>query len=254
MDGVYLSELANANMNFVETQGIIFKVIKYSETSIICDIYTREKGLMSCIVSGVRSSKSGQKAAIYKPVNLVRVVAYDHNHEKLNRIKDISSTFHYQKINWNVLHSSVAIFILEICRNAIREREANYPLYDFIENYFKKLDESNHLNPNIHLVFMAQLSLFLGFAPMDNYSDDAPCFNMREGIFEPKDEPLPFMLDPDNSRIFNEICRNAIEGASTLQLNRQQRNQFTEIWLQYFKYHIPDFKDLNSYEILKMLF
>ncbi len=240
-------------MNFIETSGIIFKVVKYSETSIICDIYTRERGLMSCIVSGVRSGKTGQKAAIYKTINIVQLIAYDHSQDKLNRIKEISLSHHYQRINMDVLHSSVAIFILEVCRNAIKEKEANYPLYEFIESFFKQLDEAATLNPNLHLLFLAQLSSFLGFAPMNNHSENTPCFNLQEGIYENPDDSLPNILDREMSNLFNDICQGAQGRPKHIQTTRHQRNELTEIWLRYFKYHIPGFREINSYDILKII-
>ena len=112
-------------MKVYSTEGIIFRVLKYSETSIICDIFTREKGLRSYIVSGVRTTKAGHKAAIYRPLNIVNLVSYDMEHDKLARITEISLSVHYQNINIDVIISSIAIFMLEVCRNAIKEREAN---------------------------------------------------------------------------------------------------------------------------------
>lgn len=240
-------------MDFIETQGIIFRVVKYSETSIICDIYTRDKGLSSYIVSGVRSTKSGQKAAIYKPMNLVNVVAYDHNIEKLNRIKEICLAYHYQKLNFDVLFSSMAIFIMEVCRNAIKEREANYPLYDFIHSRFISLDESLQMNPNTHLSFLAELSVFLGFAPMDNYSDANPYFNLLEGVYVESDNTDVFVLDREMSYLFYQICKYGQSNPEMIQTTRSQRNQLTEFWMQYYRFHIHGFKDVNSFEILKMV-
>ena len=45
----------------IKTAGIIFQTKKYSESSLIADIYTEEKGLRSYIISGVRSKKGKGK-------------------------------------------------------------------------------------------------------------------------------------------------------------------------------------------------
>ncbi|MBK6666768.1 MAG: DNA repair protein RecO [Saprospiraceae bacterium] len=132
-------------MKVYSTEGIIFRVLKYSETSIICDIFTREKGLRSYIVSGVRTTKAGQKAAIYRPLNIVNLVSYDMEHDKLARITEISLSVHYQNINIDVIISSIAIFMLEVCRNAIKEREANEELYLFLTEWLDFLDKKNNL-------------------------------------------------------------------------------------------------------------
>ncbi|MBL0101072.1 MAG: recombination protein O N-terminal domain-containing protein [Saprospiraceae bacterium] len=110
-------------MKLYSSSGIIFRTIKYSETSIICDIYTREKGMKSFIVSGVRTARSGSKAAIYRHLNIVNIIAYEQESDKLARIKEISLQYHYKLINTDVILSSMAIFMLEVCRNAIREKK-----------------------------------------------------------------------------------------------------------------------------------
>ncbi len=239
-------------MNFIETRGIIFKIVKYSESSIICDIYSKERGLISCIVSGVRSGKSSQKAVIYKPMNIVDVIIYDHNTDKLHRIKEINLAYHFQKINLAVVYSATAIFILEVARNSIKEREANYPLYTFLESFIIAIDESKAINPNIHLVFFARLSTFLGIAPMDNFSKENPCFNFMEGMYQPP-ENIQFVLDDKTSQLFFQVCQFSYDNPSLIQTNRSERNQLTEIWLHYYRHHIYGFKELNSFEILKMV-
>jgi DNA repair protein RecO (recombination protein O) len=42
----------------IKTRGIVLRAIKYSETSVIADIFTEQFGLRSYIISGVRTSKS----------------------------------------------------------------------------------------------------------------------------------------------------------------------------------------------------
>ena len=63
----------------IKTRGIIFKALKYSETSLILDIYTEEKGLRNYIISGVRNKKSKLKTGLLQPTMLVEMVAYEKN-------------------------------------------------------------------------------------------------------------------------------------------------------------------------------
>ncbi len=52
----------------VKTSGIVFRAVKYSETSIITDVYTRDLGMQTYIVNGVRSAPIGNKIEIAKGV------------------------------------------------------------------------------------------------------------------------------------------------------------------------------------------
>ena len=184
-----------------KSQGIIFRTIKYSETSIICDIYTREKGLKSFIASGVRSVKSRGNAAIYRPCNIVEIIGYEQDAERLSRIKEISLGFHFQNINVQISISSIAIFILELSRNSIKEKEPNIELYDFLHNWLLYLDESVNYNNCLHLKFMIEFSYFLGFGPLENHAAEALHFDMLEGIFADYRNESTNTLDADESAL-----------------------------------------------------
>lgn len=240
-------------MNFIESKGIIFRVVKYSETSVICDIFTRAYGLGSYIMSGVRTSKPGGKAAIFKPMNLINLVAYASHQDNLSRIREVSPSYHYQNINYNIVLSSMAIFALEICRNAIREKESNKELYDYIESWFIHTDEQSEFNPDAHIIFMAGLSHYLGFAPMDNYSPNTPCFNLTEGVYMSESTQNIHLLDEETSRLFYQICKSSHAESEKSNMSRAQRNLLTEVWLKYYTCHIHGFNTLQSFDILKTI-
>ena len=46
---------------YSQTKGIVLSSVKYSESSIICKIYTAKLGLQSYIVNGVRKKKGGRR-------------------------------------------------------------------------------------------------------------------------------------------------------------------------------------------------
>ena len=47
-----------------KTRGVVFKTIRFSETSVVSKIYTERFGLQSYIINGVRSAKAKVKARI----------------------------------------------------------------------------------------------------------------------------------------------------------------------------------------------
>ena len=71
-------------------QGIVLRSVKYSESSVICDVYTRELGLRTYIASGVRSKKSNISPNWVRPMALVEAVVYHREKKDINRIKEIS--------------------------------------------------------------------------------------------------------------------------------------------------------------------
>jgi DNA repair protein RecO (recombination protein O) len=238
-------------MKLYTSDGIIFRTVKYSETSIICDIYTREKGLRSFIVSGVRSNKAGSKAAIYRPLNIVEFVSYDNEHDNLARIKEIYLKHHFQQINIDVIRSSVAIFMLEVCRNAIKEKEANDELYHFVEEWLLYIDVKSNYHPCLHLMFMIELSVYLGFGPLENFSPENLYFDLLDGTFCNYSNNSEYLLDADDSLALFELVRRDRNLIHDLHLQKTARIQLTENLIKYYKIHISGFRELNSFEILK---
>jgi DNA repair protein RecO (recombination protein O) len=237
-------------MKVYETKGIIFRTLKYSESSIICDIFTLEKGLRSFIVSGVRTSKSGSKAAIYQPLNIIEVISYDVESDKLARIKEIRLAHHYRLLNTSVLHSAIAIFILEVSRQSIKEREANEVLYQFLEHWFIFLDDEQNYHPSAHLLFLVELSLELGFGPLDTFDDALPYFDLVEGIFTLKYENVHVMPADVSLNLRKILAMNKCQ-LPELKLKTEERDMLLSYLIQFYKLHVSGFKDLNSLSVLK---
>ena len=238
-------------MKVYSTEGIIFRVLKYSETSIICDIFTREKGLRSYIVSGVRTTKAGHKAAIYRPLNIVNLVSYDMEHDKLARITEISLSVHYQNINIDVIISSIAIFMLEVCRNAIKEREANEELYLFLTEWLVFLDKKEQFNPSLHLLFIVEMSAYLGFGPMKNHSSSRPYFDMLEGMYCDYHAGSEYILDGTSSKTFHDLSLTNRSSIGQLAISKPDRAALTDNLIKYYQLHISGFRDLNSLDVLR---
>lgn len=237
-------------MKLYSSKGIIFRTLKYSETSIICDIYTREKGLRSFIVSGVRSSKAGSKAAIYHHLNMVELVSYDQDPDKLSRISEIRLLHHYQMINTQVVISSIAIFLLEVCRQSIKEREANPELFDFLENWFLYLDQKNNYHSCGHMLFLLELSHELGFGPMNNYHTSTAYFEMMEGSFTSTPAP-EYSLNLDESQALSTLLKTQRHDLHTISIPKSVRDSLTNQLVLYYRLHISDFRELHSLEVLR---
>lgn len=240
-------------MNLYKTRGIVFRTLKYSESSIIADIYTLEKGLKSYIVSGVRPGKTGGKATLLRPLNILTIVAYETGGDKLSRLKEMSLEKHYQKIHLDIITSSMAIFMLEVCRNALTEREAHDALYKFIEDWLHFLDTTDRYAPGYHLLFMAELSHYLGFGPMSNYSAGSPVFDLLEGSFCDTASDQRYFIEPERAKHFYELCQLNRDNISLWQPPKGLRNLLAEDFILYYRLHIPGFKDLKSFHVLKQV-
>jgi len=235
------------------TRGIILKVVKYGETSIICDIYTEEVGLQSYIINGVRKKNAKYPASLFQPMYLVELEAYDNPRKELNRIKEIKAELPFQSIPFDIKKSSVGSFALELLRKSIRERETNQELFEFIHDYYIYLDNAESDFMNSHLWFAVQLTGYLGFLPSGACNSDTPYFDIEKGAFVSFRSTLLQLEDWASSDIF-ALLHLEIDNNSQVKLNSQTRNRLIEHLIKFYQYHIDGMQPINSHQILAQVF
>ncbi|MFT5925842.1 MAG: DNA repair protein RecO (recombination protein O), partial [Rubritalea sp.] len=59
---------------FVRTSAIVLSAIKYSESDLIARLYTRELGVQSFILKGIRKSRKGKlRTAFFQPLTQLEI-------------------------------------------------------------------------------------------------------------------------------------------------------------------------------------
>ncbi len=232
-----------------KTRGIVLHTIKYSETSVIAKIYTEKVGLQSYMVKGVRAAKSKSKAAMLQPLTLLEMEVSHRENKQLQYIKEFRRSFIYQSIPFDTIKSTISFFLLEVITKAIREHEPNDELFDFIYDSLCLLDEEKKLNPDFHLVFLIQLSRYLGFAPHENQSDINCYFEMSEGVFTANQTGL-HVLGKKESELLSYLIAVNLFSQTSSKLSRVERKKMLHNLLKYYQLHLENFT-LKSPEILE---
>ena len=235
----------------IKTRGIIFRAVKYSETSFITDIYTEKKGLRSYIISGVRKKNATTQPSLLQLMTLVDMVAYHRDEKSLTRIKEIKSALVYQSIPFDVTKGAIGLFMIEVARKTISESEENRPLFDFFFDAFSFLDKTEMPFANIHLIYLLQLAVFLGFFPGGMCDEDTPFFDMQEGVFVPKAPGHTWFFDKEESHLFFQLMQLDFENCHNLKLNRESRQNILRQLLLFYRLHIENFPTINSHQVLE---
>jgi DNA repair protein RecO (recombination protein O) len=232
--------------------GIVFRTVKYSETSVIAEIYTQERGMRSYIISGVRTKQAKTSMSILQNMSIVDIVAYEREDKSINRLKEIKAGYVYQTLLYDVRKAAIGMFILELAKKTIKEREENGPLFSFIHDVFVELDTSEGGYYNMHLSFMLGLSVFLGFMPDSETKGEL--FDLQEGIF--KNPPIghQYWMNEELSGILRLLLGVDWRNSNQVILSREQRQQLLTELIGYYKLHIDGLKEINSHLILKEIF
>lgn len=232
------------------TEGIILHTTKYSENSLIVKMYTRDFGVQSYIINKGRGKTNKQTSALLQPISLVELIVSNTKKTGLNRISEIGLLQPYRDIPFNILKSSIVIFLNELLYKALKEEHADPDLFEFIKNSFLILDLKQESCSNFHIYFMIQLSVYLGFAPQQNMLDNT-LFDLKEGRFSEKIPAHSLYINKTISPLFQALIQTDYEHLHLIKMDRQQRKELLQSLLLYYKLHLPSFGDIKSVGILE---
>ncbi|TDQ13783.1 DNA replication and repair protein RecO [Algoriphagus boseongensis] len=224
-----------------KTAGIVLSSLKYKETSIIVKIFTRELGLKSYLVNGVRTQGKGSKMAFYQPLTLLDLVVYDKENSGLQRISEAKLTFPQKHIPFDFSRTSVALFMTEVISRSIFENYQNEFLFDFLEESIQILDQENLNLTHFPIVFLLEKAKYLGFGP-----EEASMF-----LIESKNQPF----SPEETKELESYISQLLEEGyhSAAQVRGSLRKRFLDFLVDYYSEHLDNPSPLKSLPILRQL-
>jgi DNA repair protein RecO (recombination protein O) len=235
-----------------KTEGILFRSLRYGDTSLIVKIFTRKFGYLSFIVPGVRSSKSKQKGNLLQPMNILELDLYWREQKNLMKLKEASPAYIYKELSLDFTKQSIGIFAVELISKCIKEHEQNEALYDHLRDFLTELDASSRHLEYLPLLFLWRVSAILGFEPAADHAE-GNYFNVSAGIFESVPAQTEQTLSISESELFKRFLSQAVTGE--WMLTGKERKLLLDKWLLYFQWHVPDFSGIQSpkiwHEILK---
>jgi len=233
------------------TRGIVFRTIKYSESSLIAKIYTEQTGLQSFMVRGLRNKKSNIRQALFQPLMPVELVAYYRETKELQNLKEIKVAYPFKSIPFDIRKSTIVLFLNEVLYQVVREEEANPALFDFLFNSIVDLDMREKNIATYHLLFLMSLTRHLGFFPINNYDDRTPNFDLMEGRFSAITGPATVVAIPPFSRHISDLITFDMSDVSSFDLPVAHRAAVLEIMLNFYRHHVPDLKEFKSHLVLR---
>ncbi len=235
----------------IKTRGIVFRVVKYGETSVITDIYTEERGLQSYILNGVRAKKPKFHAGLVQVMSLVDMVAYAREGKELQHVKEVRAAYPFQKIPFDVVRGAVGMFMIELAQKTIKESETNPDLFHFLYETFVFLDQTENNIANIHLSFMVKLCDFLGILPEGKKKEEETFFDLKEGVFSSEIPSNLHFMGKHLSQYLHIFMEKPFDESHLIPMKGEDRRQFVQQMIKYYELHIPNFHELKTFNILQ---
>ena len=231
-------------MNY-ESRAIALLNHKYGEGAVIAKVFTEEYGLKSFSVKRNKSKKSKNKILLLDKMNLLTINAKNNSKKEIQYLSEINLAYAYQ--NTSLKNKLIRLFIAEVLSKALIDSERNINLFQFIWNTNTQIDNLENVNNNFCIIFLIQLSEFLGISPSTE-NIDLPYFNLNSGNFTNiKNENEEII----KGEIINYFKRLIIK--ENVIIPYQSRQELIKILFRYYSIHHINLSNIKSYEVIESL-
>jgi len=231
-------------MNY-ESRAIALLNHKYGEGAVIAKVFTEEYGLKSFSVKRNKSKKSKNKILLLDKMNLLTINAKNKSKKEIQYLNEINLAYAYQ--NTSLKNKLIRLFIAEVLSKALIDSERNINLFQFIWDTNTQIDNLENVNNNFCIIFLIQLSEFLGISPSTE-NIDLPYFNLNSGNFtniKNKNEEII------KGEIINYFKRLIIK--ENVIIPYQSRQELIKILFRYYSIHHINLSNIKSYEVIESL-
>ncbi|MBR1550295.1 MAG: recombination protein O N-terminal domain-containing protein [Bacteroidales bacterium] len=222
----------------LSTPGLVLHTTPYAESSVVAKVFTRQLGLRSYIIKGVRGRSGRVKQNLLQPLSSLDMVVYDNPKTDLNYIKEL--TPRNPGLPSEPVGNSLRFFMTEVLYKVLREAEPMPALWDYVDEQSSADQEQK---ANVPVAFMLKVAYHMGIEPMDNHSRREPYFDLQEGRFvsEPSETTLTLGL----SQALHAYLSSQVQATSL-----QERTDLLDALIAYFQLHLSGFSHFHSHEIL----
>ena len=234
-----------------KTRGIVFKATDYGESSVIVQIFTEKFGLQSYIINGAKKPKAKIGRNMLQPLHLLDLVVYHKNTGSVQRISELKNSPVLLTVPYDVIKSCVAIFLNEVLYKAVKQQSPDENLFSFIFSGIEWLDHQTEGVANFHLVFLTQLTRYLGFYPDRYMAGNTDYFDIKNGQFTRYKPDSVSYLSPPHTQNFALVLQCSFENMHLLKLSNDERRYQVQKLLEYYAMHIEGFGNIRSGDVLE---
>ena len=243
----------------LSTPGFVLHTTPYGESAVVAKVFTRQLGMRSYLLKGVRGPRGRVKQNLLQPLSCVDMVVYDNPKRDLNYVKELSSR-HPERPDslppsLSASLNALRFFMTEVLYKSLREEEPMPDLFDYVESAMLQIS-SPPSSANIQLsdfpiVFLLAVIHHLGLEPLDNHSSRESLFDLQEGRFVAA--LTETTLPPELSALLHEYLSSAVYQlpSTSFQLSTfHSRRALLDALIAYCQLHLSGFRQFNSHEIL----
>jgi DNA repair protein RecO (recombination protein O) len=244
--------------DIVKTEAIVLSKINYGDTSSIVSLYTESDGKISAIVKGGRGPKS-KIGKIIDPLNHLQIIIYNKNSRDVQLLSDANLISHFVNIKEDLDATKYGFAIIELIKNLTVDHEANTKLFKGLIKILNMIDDKNEAPAFLYgrflLFFLSELGYELSIDKCAICSNPVVVkhnlgFNFESGFVCEDCFISHSGLENVSAELFNLIfCLK--NNKKTVNFSVDLMDKFNLLLERYLKFHISDFKGIQSFQIYK---
>ncbi len=244
--------------DIIKTEAVVLSKINYGDTSSIISFYTESDGKISAIAKGGRNPKS-KTGKIIDPINHLQIIIYKKNTRDVQILSDASLISHYVNIKEDLDATKFSFAIIELVKNLTADHEANPKLFKGLIKILNMINDKKE-NPaflygRFLLFFLSELGYELSIDKCTICGNDVVAkkslgFDFNSGFVCSDCFESHSRLENVSAELFELIfCLKTNRLAEKFNVNLMDK--FNLLMERYLKFHVSDFKGIQSFQIFK---
>ncbi len=218
----------------VKTNAVVLHCIKYGESGLIANLYTEQFGHQALLVHGSRKKKSTIHPYLFEPLSLLEINLYHKENRELQILKEVRPVYIFNHLYFDIRKISIALFLGEILFRTLREEEQNLSIFNFLFNGIQILDMIENGLENFPLIFLIQLSKYLGIYPKND--ELISLYNTGEGF------QITDLLD------------YSLSDLNTFKISNIKRYEILTQLIRYYSSHFDGLGSIKSLLVLREVY
>ena len=217
----------------LSSKGLVLKVFPYSNTSIICNIFTNNYGKLTFIVKGIRKPKQ-PLLSIIQPFNLIELQYYYKKDRGIQLIKEADIIISFEKLRNNFSTIIIGSTILNIINKVFEKEYSNDIIFRLIYKTLNKLSRINYYNKLYFIFFIFHLNKQLGFMP-----------DMDE---------IKIRINNEGAIFLNQINETHIDELSNIEIDNEILKKTYNFLIFFMKHHIHSMNNIKGLDQIEKIY
>ncbi len=258
-------------MSINKSQGIILKKIRWSETSNVITLYSKDFGKLKLLAKGVQRPKSSFSGGL-ELFSLIDFVFYKREKKNLYILSSSELVSPNPNLFSSVERYGVASTGIELLDRLLAGEERNEDIYRLLVDFLSEIQTTGEKNlKKLLWAYSLKLLSFLGYKP--RFNECVVCGKKGRSLkttssgfsfFSPekggivcqscaRGDEFYFRLTQNQLKWIKKVLDNDLDQIGESDLQEKETRNIGNLILDFFSYHAGFVKELKSLEFLKKI-